>query len=215
MKQNYTKIKWTDDYDYNIKDELDAADDTIAKDRQLAIEMFQKILASHPESSRARYAMARVWQIMMIEANTTEERTDYCDKSASSFKLVLSGRDVKEFLYVSAASHLLQITETSVCTGREDHIRALRVLTAHAPGERYATVLCQEMFLAGQYAEAEAEIEQIVQDKPEEFILNLLKVGLLGLRYFSFIYAISTIYNINMLTLCIDFTDDNIEAEWP
>ena len=86
---------------------------------------------------------------------------------------------VKEFLYVSAASHLLQITETNVCTDREDHIHALRVLSAHAPGERYATVLCQEMFLAGQYAEAEAEIEQIVQDKPEEFILNLLKVGLL------------------------------------
>ena len=54
-----------------------------------------------------------------------------------------------------------------------------RVLSAHAPGERYATVLCQEMFLAGQYAEAEAEIEQIVHDKPEEFILNLLKVSLL------------------------------------
>ena len=96
MKQNYTKIKWTDDYDYNIKDELDAADDTIAKDRQLAIEMFQKILASHPESSRARYAMARVWQIMMIEANTTMERTDYCDKSAASFKLILGAPDVKD-----------------------------------------------------------------------------------------------------------------------
>jgi len=37
-------------------------------------------------------------------------------------------------------------------------------------------------FLAGQYAEAEAEIEQIVQDKPEEFILNLLKTTILKLN---------------------------------
>ena len=58
-KKNYQKLFFTNHYDWNIRDELDAADDLIHNDTKKAIEIFEDILKRHPESARAKYALTR------------------------------------------------------------------------------------------------------------------------------------------------------------
>ena len=59
LKKNYKKLFFTNDYDWKIREELDAADDVIHNDTKKAIELFEDILKRYPESARAQYALIR------------------------------------------------------------------------------------------------------------------------------------------------------------
>ena len=59
LKKNYKKLFFTNDYDWKIRGELDAADDVIHNDTKKAIELFEDILTRYPESARAQYALIR------------------------------------------------------------------------------------------------------------------------------------------------------------
>ena len=58
-KKEYKKLFFTNNYDWNIRDELDAADLLIHNDTKKAIEAFEDILSRHPSSPRAKYALIR------------------------------------------------------------------------------------------------------------------------------------------------------------
>ena len=58
-KKAYKKLFFTNDYDWPIREELDAADDLIHKETEKAIELFEDILKRYPESPRAKYALIR------------------------------------------------------------------------------------------------------------------------------------------------------------
>ena len=58
-KKIYKKLFFTNDYDWIIRDELDAADDVIQPDVEKAIDLFEDILKRYPESPRAKYALCR------------------------------------------------------------------------------------------------------------------------------------------------------------
>ena len=53
------KLFFTNNYDWKIRDELDAADNLIHNDTKNAIEQFEDILKRYPESTRAKYALLR------------------------------------------------------------------------------------------------------------------------------------------------------------
>ena len=59
LKKNYKKLFFTNNYDWKIREELDAADDLIHSDTKKAIELFEDILKRYPESGRAQYALIR------------------------------------------------------------------------------------------------------------------------------------------------------------
>jgi len=58
-KKAYSKLFFTNNYDWAIRDELDAADNIIHNDTKNAIEQFEDILKRYPESPRAKYALLR------------------------------------------------------------------------------------------------------------------------------------------------------------
>ena len=59
LKNKYKKLFFTNNYDWKIREELDAADDVIHNDTKKAIELFEDILKRYPESARAQYALIR------------------------------------------------------------------------------------------------------------------------------------------------------------
>ena len=59
LKNKYKKLFFTNDYDWKIREELDAADDVIHNDTKKAIALFEDILKRYPESARAQYALIR------------------------------------------------------------------------------------------------------------------------------------------------------------
>ena len=184
IKQNYTKITWTDDYDYSIREELDAADDMIVPDQLRAVEMFEKILEHHPESARAKYAMARSLDIFILNSTDIEPTAlqGHCDKALAALSSILTrGHDLT--LMRRSASHLLQqLAEGRKCHSRPDNIRALTVMAEMSPEARYNVVLGQELFLNGDYDKALAAIETVMEKKRHEFGLNVIKSTILKIQ---------------------------------
>jgi TolA-binding protein len=58
-KKAYSKLFFTNNYDWKIRKELDAADLLIHNDTKKAIDQFEDILKRYPESPRAKYALLR------------------------------------------------------------------------------------------------------------------------------------------------------------
>ena len=58
-KTEYKKLFFTNNYDWEIRDELDIADDLIHNKTKEAIDMFEDILKRYPDSPRAKYALIR------------------------------------------------------------------------------------------------------------------------------------------------------------
>ena len=58
-KTEYKKLFFTNNYDWEIREELDAADDLIHNKTDKAIEIFEDILKRYPDSPRAKYALIR------------------------------------------------------------------------------------------------------------------------------------------------------------
>ena len=176
QREKYEKLKWTDDYDYDIREKLDEADDQISFDREKAVSLFQDILSSHPDSNRAHYSLARTYVVMMHEANLTSQKMEYCDLARQNLKIILSKEDNLEVMDNTAANLLLHISETETCFSRDDILESLRVLRRGDPEGRYGCVLCHELLLAGHLQEALDESESILKTKPTEFLLNIIKV---------------------------------------
>ena len=59
QRRLYAKESFTNDGDWEIHEQLDAADDLIVGEPERAVERFEAILRSRPESPRARYALLR------------------------------------------------------------------------------------------------------------------------------------------------------------
>ena len=184
LKQNYTKITWTDDYDYAIREELDAADDMIASDQLKAVEMFEEILEHHPESARAKYAMSRALDILILNSTDIDQETlqGHCGKALAALSSILAqGHELT--LMRRSASHLLQrMAEDKLCYSRPDNIRALAVMAEMSPEARYNVVLGQELFLNGDYDEALVAIERVIEKKKHEFGLNVIKSTILRIQ---------------------------------
>ena len=181
---NYTKITWTDDYDYAIKDQLDAADDVIVNDQLRAVEMFEKIMENYPQSARAKYSIARALDIFIYNSTDIERETlcGHFVKARAALVSILDQGHEKELMRRSA-SHLLQrMAEDWRCYSRPDQIRALTVMAEKNPTERYSVVLAQELFLNGDYDEALATIETVLEQKKHEFGLNVIKSTILRLQ---------------------------------
>ena len=184
IKQNYTKITWTDDYDYAIREELDAADDMIASDQPKAVKMFDEILEHHPDSARAKYAMARALDILILNSTDIDQETlrGHCDKALAALSSILA-RGHELTLMRRSASHLLQrMAEDRLCYSRPDNIRALTVMAEMSPEARYDVVLGQELFLNGDYDEALAAIDTVIEKKKHEFVLNVIKSTILRIQ---------------------------------
>lgn len=176
LKKNYTKIGWTDDYDYAIREDLDAADDKIAGDQDEAVKMFLQILESHPNSARAKYSLARTYEIQRMNKSDTEERKELCEKLKDQVRKILDDQEnLKEAMKMGSAQLLLKMAEDNECHSRPDMIKALRVFHDKDQEGRHSVVLCQELVLHEQYDEAIGVIEQILEKKPQEFFLNILK----------------------------------------
>ena len=58
-KKEYKKLFFTNNIDWEIREELDTADDLIYNDTKKAIDLFEDILKRHPDSPRAKYALIR------------------------------------------------------------------------------------------------------------------------------------------------------------
>ena len=58
-KSEYKKLYFTNNYDWEIREELDIADDLIHNETKKAIDMFEDILKRYPDSPRAKYALIR------------------------------------------------------------------------------------------------------------------------------------------------------------
>ena len=175
LKKNYTKISWTDDYDYEIREELDAADDKIAQNQEEAVKMFLEILESHPSSARAKYSLARTYEIQRMNTSVAEERQELCDKLKDQVRKILDQDNLKEAMRMGSAQLLLKMSEDHECHSRPDMITALGVFHDKDPESRHSVVLCQELVLHEQYEEAINVIEQILEKKPQEIFLNILK----------------------------------------
>ena len=178
-KQNYAKIKWTDDKDYLIREQLDKADDEIVPNPAVAVEMFNEILKDHPQSGRANYALARTYQFLIWKTNTTEEKSDFCKKTKTILRNVLSWSDLSEYLTTASAHLFLTIAEKDCFKSKSEGIEALQYIRAYEPDSRFAVVLCHDLFLEERYDEALEQIEDVLSRKPENFLLNILKVVLL------------------------------------
>ena len=133
LKQNYTKIKWTDDYDFNIRAELDAADDVIGVDQHQAIELFEEIIKNHPMSARAQYSLARTWHILYQKSNETDERVQLCSQAIEMVRKILLQGNLKEMMRFSCANLMLTLSGERPCYSRESQIEALRVLANADP----------------------------------------------------------------------------------
>ena len=182
-KQNYTKIMWTNDYDYQIRIVLDEADDVIAKDQPKAAKMFENILEKHPKSARAKYALARTLELIMVNETDLDEQTKICDRAREMLKQNLVQEDVNDLMESASASLLMKLSDLRpICYSIDDQIEALRVISRKEPEGRHAIVLCQELFIKGNYDEALDRIENLLKLKPEEFLLNILKTTILKLR---------------------------------
>ena len=175
-KEKYEKIKWTDDYDYAIREKLDIADDMISSDKDQAVSLFTEIISEFPDSNRAHYALARTYTALMQQANQTEDRKQLCGQARLYLRSILDKEGNLEMMEKSAANLLLHISESEECFSREDIIRSLGVLRRGEEEGRYGTVLCQELLLAGRYQEALEETENILQVKPTAFLMNIVKV---------------------------------------
>ena len=182
-KQNYTKIMWTNDYDYEIRTVLDEADDVIATAQPKAAKMFEEILDQYPKSARARYSLARTLELIMVNETKSEEQTKICDRTRELLKQNLLQEDVNDVLEGASASLLMKLSDYKpICHSIEDQIIALRAIRKQNPEGRHAAVLCQELFIQGQYDDALVEIDNLLKLKPEEFLLNILKTTILKLR---------------------------------
>ena len=175
-KEKYEKIKWTDDYDYAIREKLDLADDTISSDRDKAVRLFTEIISEFPDSNRAHYALARTYLAMMQKANQTEDRKLLCEQAKLNLRTILAKEENLEMMDKSAANLLLHISEDEDCFSRDDIIQSLGVLRRGEEEGRYGTILCQELLLAARYEEALQESENILRVKPTEFLINIVKV---------------------------------------
>ena len=176
-KEKYEKIKWTDDYDYAIREKLDLADDMISSDKDRAVSLFTEIISQYPASNRAHYALARTYTALMQRANQSEARAELCGQAKFYLRTILDKEDNLEMIDKSAANLFLHISESEDCFSPDDVIRSLRVLRKGDEEGRYGTVLCQELLLAGRYQEALQETENILQVKPTEFLMNIIKVS--------------------------------------
>ena len=58
-KTEYKKLFFTNNYDWEIREELDIADDLIHNKTKEAIDIFEDILKRYPDSPRAKYALIR------------------------------------------------------------------------------------------------------------------------------------------------------------
>eukprot|EP00090_Calanus_glacialis_P034684 TRINITY_DN5853_c0_g1_i1.p1 TRINITY_DN5853_c0_g1~~TRINITY_DN5853_c0_g1_i1.p1 ORF type:complete len:535 (-),score=128.27 TRINITY_DN5853_c0_g1_i1:119-1723(-) len=181
-KQNYAKIKWTDDKDYLIREQLDKADDEIVPNPAVAVEMFNEILKDHPQSGRANYALARTYQFLIWKTNTTEEKSDFCEKTKTILRNVLSWSDLSEYLTTASAHLFLTIAEKDCFKSKSEGIEALQYIRAYEPDSRFAVVLCHDLFLEERYDEALEQIEDVLSRKPENFLLNILKSTIMKVR---------------------------------
>ena len=177
-KEKYEKIKWTDDYDYAIREKLDVADDMISTDKDKAVSLFTEIISEFPDSNRAHYALARTYIAMTDQSNQTEDKQRLCERAKINLRTNLAKTENLEMIDKSAANLLLHISQTEVCFSREDVIRSLGVLRRGEEEGRYGTILCQELLLAARYQEALQESENILRVKPTEFLMNIIKVTL-------------------------------------
>ena len=138
--------------------------------------MFTDILNNHPNSNRAKYALARTWDFLYQKANDTTEKQKYCDTAKDLVKDILAQDNLKENMKMASAHLLLSLSEQAECLSRPDQIRALEVIRTAEPGGRHAVVLCQELFFEGRYDEALDYIHKIHETNPEHFVLILIKV---------------------------------------
>jgi len=181
-KQKYEKIKWTDDKDYLIRDLLDKADDNIVEKPDVAVEMFNEILKSHPKSGRANYALARTFQFLIWKTNSTEEKSELCEKTKNILNNVLNWTDLSEYLRKASAHLLLGIAEKDCFNDKSEAINALQYIAQFEPDGRHAEVLCHDLFLEERYDEATKQIDQILQTSPQKFTLNILKSTIMKVR---------------------------------
>ena len=138
--------------------------------------MFQEILADHPDSNRALYSLARTYVIRMHEANQTTEVAENCQLARERLYTILAKEGNLEIMDNSAANLLLHIADSDLCFYHEDLLEALGVLRRPEPEGRYAQVLCHELLMAGHFQRAAEESENILSNKPTEFLLNIIKV---------------------------------------
>ena len=103
-------------------------------------------------------------------------RYDLGEQAKMNLKTILDKKDNMEMIDKSSANLLLRASETEECSSRDDIIISLRVLRRGEEEGRYSVVLCHELLLAARYQEALEESENILSVKPEEFLVNIIKV---------------------------------------
>lgn len=72
LMREYTKMSYTNKHDWEIRAELDAAEDLILKDKGQAYAMFRKILEEHPASPRAKYVLLNLRHPEVDEDNRSK-----------------------------------------------------------------------------------------------------------------------------------------------
>ena len=88
--REYKKTKYTNKYDWPIRDQLDAIEDIIADDPEGALERYNELLKKYPESPRIKIAMGLTQDVLINKVS----ETDYDKKVATRKALVLKMMEI-------------------------------------------------------------------------------------------------------------------------
>ncbi|XP_059086290.1 aspartyl/asparaginyl beta-hydroxylase-like [Tigriopus californicus] len=89
----YSKLAYTNDYDWSIRHLLDDADDYIVNEPSQAMAKFEAILDKYPQSARAFYSLTRTMEFLNKTDMTDEEKKAIDVKVIHNYKDMLQRKD--------------------------------------------------------------------------------------------------------------------------
>jgi len=183
-KEEYLKIKWTNDADFQIREELDEGDSIIAETPEDAAEVFEEILTRFPSSQRARYSLAKTYQVLSWRTNDTREKEDFLNNSVKNIKLLTEVSNLNENIAQATSSLYLQLAENEF--KRKDHglvLSALKFIVKINPGEAELNYYALETYMGGDMPECEKAVDLILEKfSLAPMLITLLKADMLKRR---------------------------------
>ena len=93
LKRNFSSLRYTNDKDWPLHEEMDLAEEHVNTDIDKAIEMFDEIVEKNPNSPRGVYVRARIMENRLVSSNLTRKSQEYQDQLNNIFDVYTSLMD--------------------------------------------------------------------------------------------------------------------------
>ncbi|XP_013780790.1 aspartyl/asparaginyl beta-hydroxylase-like [Limulus polyphemus] len=158
----YEKEDITNSIDFEIKDELDEADNNLEKSPEKALKHFEELLKQHPQSPRAEYGKAQ-----SLDRMAEQQRSNsLLEQAVAAYQDVLSMPKVPDKLYLLAANRAVDRMRFRGLLGKALNLQK-HLADKYPENVNIHNQLAVTYLLVGKGQEAKKVLKKIIKKHPD------------------------------------------------